>query len=60
MTRTEWIVHPNRSEIGSDEPGQNGHFRSVSRPRTPVHPNRAWPESSCRAGCLASLTLTAP
>jgi hypothetical protein len=36
MTRTDWIVHPNRSEIGSDEPGQNGHYRSVARPRTPA------------------------
>jgi hypothetical protein len=36
MTRTEWIVHPNRSETGPDEPGQNGHFRSVRRPRPPV------------------------
>jgi hypothetical protein len=35
MTRAEWIVHPNRSETGTDEPGQNGHFRSVTRPRTP-------------------------
>lgn len=34
MTRTEWIVHPNRSDIGSDEPGQNGQFRSLTRPRT--------------------------
>lgn len=29
----EWVVHPNRSEIGPDEPGRNGHFRSVSQPR---------------------------
>ena len=36
MTRTEWIVHPNRSETGTDEPGQNGHFRSVTRPRPPA------------------------
>lgn len=36
MTRTEWIVHPNRSETGSDEPGQNGHYRSVSRLRPPA------------------------
>ena len=36
MTRTEWIVHPNRSEIGPDEPNHNGHFRSVQRPRPPV------------------------
>lgn len=33
MTPTEWIVHPNRSEIGMDEPGQNGHYRSVTRLR---------------------------
>jgi hypothetical protein len=36
MTRTEWIVHPNRSETGTDEPGQNGHYRSVTLPRTPA------------------------
>ena len=36
MTRTEWIVHPNRSEIGPDEPGQNGHYRTVARPRPGV------------------------
>lgn len=28
----EWVVHPNRSEIGPDEPGRNGHFRVVRRP----------------------------
>lgn len=28
----QWTVHPNRSAIGPDEPGRNGHFRSVSRP----------------------------
>ncbi len=27
---------PNRSEVGSDEPGQNGHYRSVTRTRTPA------------------------
>ncbi|OBJ81210.1 hypothetical protein [Mycobacterium sp. 1245852.3] len=36
MTPTEWIVHPNRSEIGSDEPGRNGHYRSLTRPRKPA------------------------
>lgn len=36
MTSKEWIVNPNRSEIGDDEPGRNGHFRSVMRPRPPV------------------------
>jgi hypothetical protein len=33
MSNREWMVHPNRSELGPDEPGRNGHFRSVSRPR---------------------------
>lgn len=32
----EFVVHPNRSQIGPDTAGQNGHFRSVSRPRRPV------------------------
>lgn len=32
----EFVVHPNRSEIGPNTPGRNGHFRSVSRPRRPV------------------------
>jgi hypothetical protein len=36
MPRDDWIVHPNRSEIGPDEPGRNGHFRSVKRPRPAV------------------------
>ena len=37
MARTDWIVHPNRSETGPDEPGQNGHYRSVpQRPRPPA------------------------
>lgn len=36
MTSSEWIVHPNRSALGSDEPGRNGHYRSVSRPRPAV------------------------
>lgn len=32
MSNREWVVHPNRSELGPDEPGCNGHFRSISRP----------------------------
>lgn len=37
MARAEWIVHPNRSEVGADEPGRNGHFRAVpARQRTSV------------------------
>ena len=36
MPGSEWIVHHNRSELGPDRPGRNGHYRSVSRPRAPV------------------------
>ncbi|MEW2484257.1 hypothetical protein AB0876_32190 [Mycobacterium sp. NPDC049093] len=35
MSNTEWVVHPNRSALGPDEPGRNGHFRPISRPRRP-------------------------
>lgn len=40
MEHTEWIVHPNRFELGPDEPGRNGHFRTVSKapPRPAVEP----------------------
>jgi len=31
--KREWIVHPNRSEIGEDKPGRSGHYRAVSQPR---------------------------
>jgi hypothetical protein len=40
---SEWIVHPNRFELGPDKPGRNGHVRSVSRPRP------AASVSTCRA-----------
>ncbi|BDE17458.1 hypothetical protein MKCMC460_63180 (plasmid) [Mycobacterium sp. 20KCMC460] len=39
----QWVVHPNRSEPGPDEPGRNGHFRAEARTRKPV------PSSTCRA-----------
>ncbi|NOR99691.1 hypothetical protein [Mycobacteroides abscessus] len=32
MSNKRWVVHPNRSALGPDEPGRNGHFRSVSLP----------------------------
>lgn len=32
FNRREWVVHPNRSEPGPDEPGRNGHFRIVRLP----------------------------
>lgn len=37
MTSSEWIVHPNRSELGPNRPGRNGHYRPVrdTRPRLP-------------------------
>ncbi|SHP28273.1 Uncharacterised protein [Mycobacteroides abscessus subsp. abscessus] len=44
----DWVVHPNRSEIGPDEPGRNGHFRSVSPPPRP------WPTLS---GCMVRVEL---
>lgn len=33
MNNTEWVIHPNRSALGPDEPGRNGHFRAIGRPR---------------------------
>ena len=36
MTSSEWIVHPNRSELGPDRPGRNGHYRTVGWPRPAV------------------------
>ena len=38
MTSSEWIVHPNRSELGPDKPGRNGHYRPIrdARARLPV------------------------
>ena len=42
--KRQWTVHPNRSELGPDEPGCNGHFRVV-RPA----PDRLRPHQTCRA-----------
>lgn len=28
--KDEWIVHPNRSEIGPNKPGRNGHYRATN------------------------------
>ena len=43
MTEREWIVNPNRSALGPDVPGQNGHFRAVSpaAPRREIEPFKA-------------------
>ncbi|SKY96448.1 Uncharacterised protein [Mycobacteroides abscessus subsp. bolletii] len=29
MTTQPWLVHPNRSELGANRPGRNGHYRAV-------------------------------
>lgn len=42
--KRQWVVHPNRSEPGPDEPGRNGHFRVVRSA-----PARLLPEQTCRA-----------
>jgi len=47
MSKSDWTVHPNRSEVGPDEPGRNGHFRTVSRPE---------PDTT-EAPCLARVQL---
>src|ERR1700694_5748060 len=36
MTSSEWIGHPNRSQLGTDKPGRNGHSRTVRPPRPAV------------------------
>lgn len=36
MSKSDWTVHPNRSEVGPDEPGRNGHFRTMTRPPADV------------------------
>ncbi len=35
MNSREWVVHPNRSELGPDDPGRNGHFRASGPRRRP-------------------------
>lgn len=47
MTSSEWTVHPNRSVIGFDAPGRNGHYRPLRNVR-PRLPNEA---------CEARITL---
>lgn len=42
----DWIVHPNRFEIGRDAPGRNGHFRTVKRRPTIT-----------KSTCIARVTL---
>lgn len=42
--KQQWVVHPNRSELGPDEPGRNGHFRAVR-----TAPARLQPQQTCRA-----------
>ncbi|ORX19449.1 hypothetical protein [Mycobacterium xenopi] len=49
MSGTEWIVHPNRSELGPDRPGRNGHYRPL-RDTQPCLPQER---------CQARITLPA-
>ncbi|MCV7316197.1 MULTISPECIES: hypothetical protein [Mycobacteriaceae] len=37
MTRQQWVVHPNRSAIGPDAPGHNGHYRITSQGPPTAH-----------------------
>ena len=43
MTSSEWLVHPNRSELGPDKPGRNGHYRGLRDGRAPL------PVETCEA-----------
>jgi hypothetical protein len=47
-----FVVHPNRSALGPDEPGRNGHFRVV-RPSAP-------PRRLTRAACTARVRFPQP
>ncbi|MFV8227369.1 hypothetical protein [Mycolicibacterium fortuitum] len=47
---TEWVVHPNRSALGTDEPGRNGHYR-------PDKPRRRPPAVSTANKCVARVKL---
>lgn len=66
MASSEWIVHPNRSELGPDRPGRNGHYRSLrdSRPRLPEETCQARITVPCRLARLAgpdgSVTFAGP
>ena len=50
MSNTEWVVHPNRSALGPDEPGRNGHYR-------PEKPRRRAPAVSTANKCLVRVKL---
>lgn len=47
---TEFVVHPNRSQLGLDQSGHNGHYRVVNRAPRRVSGGR----------CVARVTLPAP
>lgn len=58
MSKSDWTVHPNRSEIGPDEPGRNGHFRTITRPPADVAVEGAWRGCSCRPSWQSMLIRT--
>ncbi|MFA5712358.1 hypothetical protein [Mycolicibacterium sp.] len=44
----QWIVHPNRSALGPDEPGHNGHYRTLDTAAT---------STGARGLCVARVLL---
>lgn len=46
----EFVVHPNRSELGPDQPGHNGHYRVVDRA----------PRRTSGGRCMARVSLPPP
>ncbi|MBU8820379.1 hypothetical protein KL864_31345 [Mycolicibacterium goodii] len=47
----EWIVHPNRSELGPNKPGRNGHYRPLRDTRARL------PEETCHARIMLADNL---
>lgn len=52
MAGSEWIVHPNRSELGPDRPGRNGHYRPLRDTRSRL------PEETCQARVMLPRKLS--
>lgn len=52
MARRQWVVHPNRFAIDSDEPGHNGHYRVVQPAQRPPTAER-----NRESTCIAAVTL---
>lgn len=48
----DWTVHPNRSQLGPNAPGRNGHFRTAHAKRVVL------PIETCRAQITLPLRLS--